>query len=96
MTVGYGANVGTPADGSHGQFIIEHYWGYTDRGQGRVDEYKVEHPTWELHSVVNAEIDVDYGAVYGGEFAFLGAEKPYSVLMAKGSEIAVYKGERIK
>jgi len=41
-------------------------------------------------------IDVDLGGTYGDEFAFLTGAKPYSILLAKGSEIAVYQGERIK
>lgn len=88
-------SVGVPEAGSHGEFIIEHYWGYTARSGGRVDEYKVEHPKWELFSVKNEQIDVDFGKTYGAEFAFLNNEKPHSVLLAKGSEIAVYKGKRI-
>ena len=35
---------------------------------------------------------MDFGAVYGEEFAFLGQIEPHSVLLAKGSDIAVYKG----
>jgi uncharacterized protein YqjF (DUF2071 family) len=89
-------DLGIPADSSHGSFIIEHYWGYTDRGNGRTDEYKVEHPKWNLVSTKNETIDVDFGAVYGDEFAFLDTEKPFSVFFATGSEISVYKGERLK
>ncbi len=88
-------SVGVPDAGSHGEFIIEHYWGYTKRGGSRVDEYKVEHPKWELFSVKNEVIDVDFGGTYGEVFGFLKDEKPYSTLLAAGSEIAVYKGERI-
>lgn len=95
LQVEIGGSLGVPTAGSHGEFIIEHYWGYTDRGGGRVDEYKVEHPKWELFSVKNEQIDVDFGGTYGDEFAFLADEKPYSVLLAKGSEVAVYKGKRI-
>ena len=95
LSVEIDESVGVPAEGSHGEFIIEHYWGYTDRGNGRVDEYRVEHPKWELFSVKNERIDVDLGATYGDEFAFLADEKPYSVLLAKGSEVAVYKGKQI-
>ncbi len=87
---------GVPPASSHGAFIIEHYWGYTARGRGRVDEYKVEHPKWELFSVKNERIDVDFGAVYGQEFAFLANERPHSVLLAKGSEVSVYKGKQIR
>lgn len=90
-----GENLGVPEANSHGEFIIEHYWGYTKRGANRTDEYKVEHPKWELFSVGDYEINVDFGKTYGDEFAFLSETKPYSVLLAKGSEIAVYKGERM-
>ncbi|MBC7899145.1 MAG: DUF2071 domain-containing protein [Saprospiraceae bacterium] len=95
ICVEIGANLGIPAADSYGEFIIEHYWGYTKRVGGRTDEYKVEHPKWELFSVKNSIIDVDFAAVYGGEFALLRDQKPYSVLLAKGSEITVYKGEKI-
>ncbi|HEY8563293.1 MAG TPA: DUF2071 domain-containing protein [Pyrinomonadaceae bacterium] len=88
-------DLGVPAENSHGEFIIEHYWGYTKRGDARCDEYKVEHPKWELFSVVNEVINVDFGTTYGEKFAFLRDQKPYSILLAKGSEIAVYKGEKI-
>ena len=88
-------DLGVPAENSHGEFIIEHYWGYTKRGANRTDEYKVEHPKWELFSVKNEEINVDFGKTYGEKFAFLSKEKPHSILLAKGSEIAVYKGEKL-
>ena len=89
-------NLGVPADDSEGSFIIEHYWGYTKRGENRTDEYKVEHPKWELFKVNYAEIDVDFGTTYGKEFTFLSELEPHSILLAKGSEIAVYKGELLK
>ena len=97
LSVRLGENLGVPDEGSHEGFIIEHYWGYTRRGASRTDEYKVEHPKWELRAVDrrSSEIDVDFGRTYGGQFAFLNAKKPYSILLAKGSEIAVYKGQTI-
>jgi uncharacterized protein len=95
VEVEIGDNLGVPAADSHGEFIIEHYWGYTKRGAGRTDEYKVEHPKWELYAVDEHRLDVDFGAVYGSRFAFLSGLAPDSILLAKGSEIAVYKGERM-
>jgi uncharacterized protein YqjF (DUF2071 family) len=89
-------NLGVPSEGSEGEFIIEHYWGYTRRGENRTDEYKVEHPKWDLYKVNYAEIDVDFGDTYGAEFAFLSASEPASILLARGSEIAVYKGEQLR
>ncbi|MGI8883287.1 MAG: YqjF family protein [Pyrinomonadaceae bacterium] len=90
-----GENTGVPAENSHGEFIIEHYWGYTKRGANRTDEYKVEHPKWELFDVKDYEIKVNFGKLYGKEFAFLSNEEPHSIFMAKGSPIAVYKGAKI-
>jgi uncharacterized protein YqjF (DUF2071 family) len=95
MATGIATNRGVPEAGSHGEFIIEHYWGYTRRGDRRTDEYRVEHPKWELHDVVHPKIDVDFGRVYGDEFGFLTSREPYSVVFAKGSEIAVHVGERL-
>ena len=95
LGVTLGENLGVPADGSHSSFIIEHYWGYTKRGGGRTDEYRVEHPKWELYSANDVNVNVDFGYVYGNEFAFLNRQQPYSVVFASGSEISVYKGERL-
>jgi uncharacterized protein YqjF (DUF2071 family) len=95
MSVKRGVSKGIPADDSHPAFIIEHYWGYTKRKNGRTDEYKVEHPKWELFEPEDAEINVDFGKVYGEQFAFLNDTKPYSVLFAAGSEVSVYKGRSI-
>jgi uncharacterized protein len=95
VAVQIGENLGVPETGSHGEFIIEHYWGYTRRGANRTDEYKVEHPKWELFDVGAAEIKVDFGKTYGERFAFLNAAEPASILLTKGSEIAVYKGAKL-
>lgn len=95
ISVKRGETLGVPTSGSHGEFIIEHYWGYTKRGGNRTDEYKVEHPKWELYEAAEPHIDVDLGATYGEKFAFLTNTEPYSVLLAKGSDIAVYKGKPI-
>jgi uncharacterized protein len=88
-----GETKGVPLIGSHGEFIIEHYWGYTRRAGNRTDEYKVEHPKWNLFEAKNAQIEVDFGYTYGEKFAHLSKEKPRSVLLAEGSEIAVYRGK---
>lgn len=95
LTIEVGKNLGVPAENSHGEFIIEHYWGYTKRGANRTDEYKVEHPKWELFEVGYAEIDVDFSKLYGEKFGFLSDSKPHSIFMAKGSPVSVYKGAKI-
>jgi len=95
LSVRIGKRLGVPDADSHGEFIIEHYWGYTKRGRDRTDEYKVEHPKWELFAAEKPFINVDFDKTYSREFGFLTDAEPHSVLLAKGSEITVYKGERI-
>jgi uncharacterized protein YqjF (DUF2071 family) len=96
LHVEIGPSLGVPEEDSHGEFIIEHYWGYTKRRENRTDEYKVEHPKWELFDINYAEIDVNFGKTYGAKFGFLTDTEPDSILLAKGSEISVYKGEKLR
>lgn len=81
--------------GSEAEFITEHYWGYTRINATKTSEYQVEHPRWEIYPTTNYNIDVDFGTVYGKEFAFLSKEKPVSVFLAEGSEIKVKAGKNI-
>lgn len=96
IAVTIGENMGVPDENSHGEFIIEHYWGYTKRGENRTDEYKVEHPKWELFGINDFDIKADFGKLYGEQFAFMNDENPFSIFMAKGSEVSVYKGAKLK
>jgi len=95
LSVEYQGSIGVPADSSREAFITEHYWGYTKRSERRTDEYLVEHPKWELFEINYAEIEVDFAEVYGERFAFLSDAEPDSVLLASGSEISVYRGQRM-
>lgn len=82
-------------DGSEEEFITEHYWGYTKQKNDRTSEYGVEHPRWQVYNTIDYDINVDFGKVYGDDFAFLKNEKPVSVFLAEGSEIRVKEGRFI-
>ena len=81
--------------GSEEEFITEHYWGYTRISATKTSEYEVQHPRWVVYPVKNYTIDVAFGHLYGKEFDFLKNEKPVSVFLAEGSEIAVKSGSVI-
>lgn len=81
---------------SEEEFITEHFWGYTKLTPTLTSEYQVEHPRWEVYTVKDYEIDVDFGANYGDDFAFLNDRKPDSVMLAEGSPIKVLKGKKIR
>jgi uncharacterized protein YqjF (DUF2071 family) len=82
------------AAGSAEEFFTEHYWGYTKRGTW-TSEYAVLHPRWKTYPIVDHLIDVDFGSLYGSEFASLAGREPESILLAEGSEIEVRSGERL-
>lgn len=82
--------------GSHEEFITEHYWGYTKLRNGLTSEYEVVHPRWEMYPVKRYALEVDFGKVYGAQFAFLSDQQPDSVILAEGSEVTVRSGARIR
>lgn len=81
--------------GSEEEFITEHYWGYAGYSAQKTNEYQVQHPRWNVHSVKDYDIKCDFEELYGSEFAFLKQTKPTSVLLAEGSEVSVFKGKVI-
>lgn len=75
--------------GSESEFITAHYWGYTKASEHTSFEYEVTHPRWDCYEVLGHEIEVDFKAIYGNDFAALSKIEPTSVMLAEGSEITV-------
>jgi uncharacterized protein len=71
------------------EFIFEHYFGYTKVNEKLSQEYRVIHPKWEVNKVIDYTIDCDFSAMYGDNFSFLSQQTPYSVFLAKGSQVAI-------
>jgi len=72
------------------QFFKEHRWGFgTSRG-GQGLRYEVCHEPWKVYPVRDHRIDLDWGLVYGPEWAFLGKASPMSTILAAGSAVRVY------
>lgn len=82
-------------DGSETEFITEHYWGYSQASPDNTFEYPVSHPRWEVYPVLEHDIQVDFGKVYGAPFSFLNQLQPRSVMLAEGSYVAVGNKRRI-
>lgn len=80
---------------SEAEFITEHYWGYTRQRDGGTLEYEVEHPSWNVASLVDARLEGDTGVLYGPAWETILAGPPRSAFYADGSAIAVYPGRRL-
>ena len=77
-------------------FFKEHTWGYGMDWRGGLLRYAVEHPCWRVYPEATARVLVDFGGVYGPEWAFLTGPAPEHVALAEGSWVAVYPRERIQ
>ncbi|MFI6425628.1 YqjF family protein [Promicromonospora sp. NPDC050880] len=90
--------VGAPqplVDGSHEQFVTEHYWGYAAQRGGGAVEYRVEHPSWQVWQVRDPGLECDVEQVYGAAFADGLAAPPVSAFVADGSPVTVRRGARL-
>ena len=78
------------------EFITEHYWGYAKVNEQKSNEYEVKHPKWTIYKIEDYKIDVDFGQVYGNEFAFLNTIIPDSVMLVEGSKVSVENKKTLK
>jgi len=79
-----------PAPDGTEHFFKEHEWGFGAGRRGACIRYQVSHPHWDCHTVESYELEWDWRAVYGDEFAFLATATPCSVLLAVGSSVGVH------
>ena len=79
-----------PPPDSAEHFFKEHEWGFGRSPRGQLRCYRVLHPPWQIHPAATAQLDVDFGAVYGARWSMLNSRMPYSVVFAAGSPVSVY------
>ncbi len=78
-----------PAPGSDDYWLTHHDIGLGSTRDGRTQTYRVEHPVWALHEVLDLQLDVDFGALYGRPWRFLGETQPSHVTLAAGSGVRI-------
>lgn len=71
------------------EFIFERYFGFTKLSDTSTQEYKIHHPKWMTHKIINSHIDCDFGSMYGDAFSGLNNQKPDSIILAEGSQVSV-------
>jgi uncharacterized protein len=78
-----------PAEDTTEHYFKEHDLGFTS-APGDTRYYIVEHPLWETFPVREAQLDIDFGWLFGKEWEFLNNEKPYSSMFVKGSAVKIF------
>ena len=84
-----------PAMNSREHFLKEQEWGFGRSRSGDVLRYRVEHPRWSVYPNPRATLDVDFAALYGARWSVLQHLNPFSLVLAEGSEIAVWPKEKV-
>jgi len=84
------------APGSEAEFITDRPWGYTRRGSGWTQEYRVAHPRWNVWIAQRASVEGETLALFGQPFAPFLAGAPRSAFLADGSEVAVHAPHRLR
>ena len=77
------------------EFFIEHYWGYNRQPDGGAMEYEVTHPKWRTRSTELSRCNLDVENIYGSEWVEVLRAAPDAVVLADGSEVAVFSGDQI-
>ena len=83
-----------PKAGSAAHWLTDHSLGVGRHRDGTTLLYNVAHPTWALREVTDVSLDVDFGAVYGPEWAWLRDAKASHRSLAVGSPITVSRPQR--
>jgi len=78
-----------PAADSPEYWLTHHDIGLGTTRDGRTQTYRVEHPVWALHEVLDLKLDVDFSALYGRPWGFLKQAQPSHVPLAAGSGVRV-------
>jgi uncharacterized protein YqjF (DUF2071 family) len=89
LTVRGAADAVVPEDGTAAHWLTDHSLGVGRSRDGTTLHYNVAHPTWALREVVDVELDVDFGALYGDEWAWLRDGAPSHLSLAVGSGVTV-------
>ncbi len=91
----FGPDLHIPDEDSVEHYFKEHDVGFGVNHLGHTLSYEVKHPRWAIYELRNWSLDMDYAALYGPQWSFLGEATPISALLAEGSAVEVYPASRL-
>jgi hypothetical protein len=83
-----------PAPGSLEHFLKEQSWGFGATRVGKLLQYEVTHPEWDIYPIRSFTVEVDWAALYGAEWGVMTGREPASVMLAAGSAVNVFPKNR--
>ncbi len=95
ITARFGMETRVPAEDSIEHYFKEHDIGFGVNHFGKTLSYDVLHPRWAIYRLKSYELNLDYAALYGSQWAFLADTTPVAALVAEGSAVEVYPAQRL-
>lgn len=80
---------------SEAEFLTHRMWGYTSQRDGGTIEYRVAHQRWQTWIPTRTSLDCDTEDMYGRRWGSALRAAPFSALLAEGSSVQVFRGDRI-
>ena len=93
LTATGGCRTECPSDGDAG--FLESECAFNRTRGGGLMRFGIARPPWEVHPLRSFRADVDWGALYGPEWAAMTGREPVSALLVRGSEVTVHAPRRI-
>jgi uncharacterized protein len=84
-----------PPANSFGEFIVEHYWGYSLGRDGVTREYRVAHDPWLVAPATEVTWDCDVATTYNTTLAKYLLSPPTSALIADGAAVRLFHGRKL-
>ncbi len=82
-----------PSADSFEAWVKEQEAGFNRSRRAALTAFRVWHPAWRIYPVQNYQMRVDFARLYGEQWRFLQNQRPDSVVLAEGSQIAIYPNE---
>lgn len=79
-----------PTEDSWESYFLDQQWGFGTDEAGRPIRYRIAHPRWLVYSVEWADVRVNWAKTYGPAWKCLQETKPFSKILAEGSDVVVF------
>jgi uncharacterized protein YqjF (DUF2071 family) len=93
VAVSAGSPAGQPPPDSFEAWVKEQEAGFGRTRGGVLTAYRVWHPAWRTYPIEDYQVGIDFAHLYGERWECLQGRAPDSVVLAEGSNIAIYSKE---
>jgi uncharacterized protein YqjF (DUF2071 family) len=84
-----------PAPQSIEYFLEHRFYGFSGSPGKNTELFRVDHPEWELYTLYDFKVDINFEVLFGKQWTFLHNQDPVSIMLIKGSPVKMFPHERL-